>query len=136
MSKFSMSNFIRGQFGRYELLKVSVDYCIFRGRYDEREIGRLRTLEVLVTDYCEYGSFFKAVKKLMNEQCDAPANSADCYIRLSPVYRLSFYLNDNCDDKDGQEHIFMEFSDKFYKYASRLGLDHPYDPQEGCDEKM
>lgn len=131
-----MIDFIRGQFGSYKLLKVSVDYCIFRGRYDEREIGRLRTLEVLITDDCEYGSFFKAVKRLMNEQYDAPANSADCFIRLSPVYKLSFYYNDKCDDNWPQEHFFMKFSDKFYKYVDRLGLDHPYDPQEGCYEKM
>jgi len=70
----------------------------------------------------------------MSEQEDAPANSADCFIRLSPIYKLSFYYNDKCDENWPQEHFFMKFSDKFYKYVDRLGLDRPYNPQEGCEE--
>ena len=107
------------------VLEISVDYIWYSSDYVEHaDVGNLETLRMSARSYAQYFSFFKEVAKLMGTQCDMPAGSSDLQIKLSPVFRISFYISEkDYEKKKPCNHSFVKFIDKFYEDVHKFRCD-------------
>jgi hypothetical protein len=106
----------------YSVLEITLEYLTNSSDYvDESDKWNLETLVVIARSHVEYLSFFQRVVELMSRQCDMPAATNDLRIILSPVYRLSFYLDEKSWEKRTPwDHDFVKFDNKFFKKVHKL----------------
>lgn len=103
--------------GWFDVLEIKLEYLTNSSNHvDLMEVWNLKTLTMVVRSYPEYLSFFKEVASLMGTQCDMAAATCDLRIKLSPVFRVSFYMTEqDWVIRRPFEHCFIKFRDKFYK---------------------
>lgn len=103
--------------GWFDVLEITLEYLTNSSNHvDLMEMWNLETLTIVVRSYDEYLAFFKKVAGLMGEQCDMAAATCDLRIKLSPVFRVSFYLTEkDLAMKRPFEHCFIKFRNRFYK---------------------
>ena len=99
------------------ILEISLEYLTNSSDYvDQMDSWRIMSLTMVARSYSEYLSFFKEVAKIMGNQCDMAASSCDLRIKLSPVFRVSYYFTENdLIQRVPWSHDFIRFRNKFYK---------------------
>lgn len=117
VKRFFFGELFERQSWNSQVLEITLEYLTNSSDYvDESERWNLKTLTVVVRSYAEYLSFFKEVASLMGTQCDMAAASCDLRIQLSPIFRISYYLDEKgLREKRPYAHDFIKFRDKFYK---------------------